>query len=139
MVLVGYKVGGNIDMNFDGHIGGEKVLYEKGSIAQIKSTKKRNISQLLGLKNYPGEPICCIVIVEGKEELFGIRYGIDFSKNKVRDESDVEEYFYMNIGSDKYHPCGPTCTNKGGKVPCLVEFLRVRLYQRILSRAYLCT
>ena len=28
----------------------------------------------------------------------------------------------MNVGSDKYHPDGPTCTYKEGKVPCLVEF-----------------
>ena len=28
----------------------------------------------------------------------------------------------MNIESDKYHPGGPNCTYKGGKVSCLVEF-----------------
>ena len=27
----------------------------------------------------------------------------------------------MNVGYDKYHPVGPTCTYKGKKVPCLVE------------------
>ena len=49
MVLLGDEVGVYIDMAGDGHIEGEKLLYEKGCIAQIKATKKRNISQLLGL------------------------------------------------------------------------------------------
>ena len=31
----------------------------------------------------------------------------------------------MNVGSSKYHPCGPTFTYKVGKVPCLVEFSEV--------------
>ena len=53
MVLLDDKVGVNLDMNGDGHIGGEKVLFEKGCIAQRKETKKkRSISQLLGLKTY---------------------------------------------------------------------------------------
>ena len=28
----------------------------------------------------------------------------------------------MNVGSNKYHPGGPSCTYKGVKVPCSVEF-----------------
>ena len=28
----------------------------------------------------------------------------------------------MNIESEKYHPGGPSCNYKGGKVSCLVEF-----------------
>ena len=28
----------------------------------------------------------------------------------------------MNVGYDKYHTCGPSCTCKGVKVPCLVAF-----------------
>ena len=52
MVLLGDKVGGNIDMAVDGHIGGEKLIYDKVCIAQIKATKNRKISQLLGLQTY---------------------------------------------------------------------------------------
>ena len=40
MVLFGDKVGGNIDMTGDGHIGGEKVLCEKCCISQRKTTTK---------------------------------------------------------------------------------------------------
>ena len=40
MVLLGYKVGGNSDMTDGEHIGGEKVLYEKGCIVQRKAKKR---------------------------------------------------------------------------------------------------
>ena len=51
-MLLGDKVGGNIDMTGDGRIVVEKDILGGGCIAQIKVTKKRNISQLLGLKTY---------------------------------------------------------------------------------------
>ena len=57
--------------------------------------------------------------------MFDNRDDIDFSKDKVGDESDGEEYFRMNVGYDKYHPVGPTCTYKGKKIPCLVQFSEV--------------
>ena len=40
MGLFGNKVGVNLDMTDDGHIGGDKLLCEKGCISQIKSTRK---------------------------------------------------------------------------------------------------
>ena len=40
MVLLGKKVGENIDMTGDGHIGVEKAICEKTCIAQIKATTK---------------------------------------------------------------------------------------------------
>ena len=52
MVLLGDKVGGNIDMAGNGHIGTEKNICEKFCITQRKATKKRKISQLLGLQTY---------------------------------------------------------------------------------------
>ena len=39
MVLLGDEIGGNLDMSDNGHIGGEKVLCDKGFILQIKATK----------------------------------------------------------------------------------------------------
>ena len=52
MVLLGNEVGGNLDITVYGNIGEEKLLCEKGCIAQRKPTRKTNISQLLGLQNY---------------------------------------------------------------------------------------
>ena len=66
-MLLGEKVGGNIDMTGYGHIGVEKAISEKICIAQIKATTKKKHFTVIGLKNLLGEPICCILIVEGKE------------------------------------------------------------------------
>ena len=51
-MILDEKVGVNIDMTSDGHIEEEKVICLKGCISQRKATKKRNISQLLGLQSY---------------------------------------------------------------------------------------
>ena len=55
----------------------------EGCIAQIKSTRKAKKITVIGLKNLLGEPICCIVIIKGREKLFGIWAGIDLYKEKV--------------------------------------------------------
>ena len=52
MVLLDEKVGGNIDMTGDGHIGGDKMICKKGYILKEKKQKKRNFSQFLGLQTY---------------------------------------------------------------------------------------
>ena len=54
-------------MTGDGHIGVEKATCEKICIAIIKLTEKQKHFTVIGLKNLLGEPICCILIVEGKE------------------------------------------------------------------------
>ena len=56
-----------------------------------KSNKKAKHFTVIGIINSFRDTICCVVIIEGKEELFYIRYGIDFSEYKVRDESDGGE------------------------------------------------
>ena len=91
MVLFGDEVGGNLDMTGDIHIGGVKFLCEKYCITQIKPTQKTKHFTVIGLTNLLGEHIFLIVNIEGKEIFFDIRAGIDLSKEKVGDESDVEE------------------------------------------------
>ena len=66
MVLLGNEVGVNIDMTGYGHIGGEKFLCEICFIAQIKTTIKAIHFTVICITNLLGEPICCIVIIEGK-------------------------------------------------------------------------
>ena len=68
MVLIGYEFGGNLGMTGDGHTGGEKVLCEKDCISQRKTTKNVKHFTVIGITNLLGEPICCIVIIEGKEK-----------------------------------------------------------------------
>ena len=66
MVIIGDEVGGNLDITGDVHIGGEKLIFEKGCISQIKSTIKAKHFTVIGITNLLGEYICCIVIIEGK-------------------------------------------------------------------------
>ena len=91
MVLLGDGVGANLDTTGDGHIGGDKFICEKGCIEQRKTTIKLKHFIVIGLTNLLGEPICCILIIEGKEQCFYIWDGIDLSKEKVGDESGGEE------------------------------------------------
>ena len=58
--------------------------------------------------------------------MFDIGSGIDLSKEKVRDESDGEKYFFINVVSGRYHPGGSSCTYKGETVPFIVEFSKGR-------------
>ena len=80
MILLGNEAGANLYMTGDGHIGEEKFLCVKGYIAQIKSTRKSKRFTVIGITNLLGEPICFIVIIEGKEIFFYIWYGIYLSK-----------------------------------------------------------
>ena len=66
MVLLGDEVGGNLDMNGNGHLVGEKFLCEKVCIAQRKATTKSKHFTVLGLTNLLGEPIFCIVTIKEK-------------------------------------------------------------------------
>ena len=97
-------------MTGDGNIGGDKVICDKGCIEQQKATRKAKHFTVIGIINLPGQPICCVVIIEGKHLVFDIQACIDLSKVKVGDKGGGEEYFRMNVGSSKYHPVGTTCT-----------------------------
>ena len=67
MVLLGNEDGDDLDINDDGHIGEEKFTCEKVCIAQRNTTRKAKHFTVIGIKKLLGEPICCIVIIKGKE------------------------------------------------------------------------
>ena len=79
MVLLGDEVWGNLDMTGDGHIGSEKLFFDKGFISKIKAARKEKNFTVIDLTKLLGEPICCIVIIEGKG-FFDIYTGIDLFK-----------------------------------------------------------
>ena len=107
------------------------MLCEESFIAQIKSPIKAEHFTDIGLLKVLCEPICCIVTIESKEQLFNIWAGIDLYKEKVGDESDGEEYFRKNVGYVKYHPGESSCTYKGKIFPVLSNFQKVGVYQVI--------
>ena len=89
-MLLGDEVGANIDMTGGGHIIGEKFLCDKYFIKQRKATIKVKHFTVIGLKNLLVDTICCIVIIEGKEQWFDTRDGIALFRDKVGDEIDGE-------------------------------------------------
>ena len=86
------------------------MLCEKGCTEQRKETKKAKRFTVIGLTKLLCEPIFCILIIEGKEQLFDIWDGIYLSKEKVGYESYGEECFRMNVVYGNYHPGGTSCT-----------------------------
>ena len=63
MVLLGNKVGGDIEMTGYGNIWGEKCICEKGCTAKRKETRKAKHVTVIEFTNLLGEPIFCIVII----------------------------------------------------------------------------
>jgi hypothetical protein len=77
---------------------------EKGSIPQKMTTKKDKHFNLMGPTNLVlGDPVCCIVIIEGKVDAFDIRYGIDFMNQDLGSDvnlsgEDIDRYVSENVG-----------------------------------------
>ena len=109
MVLLGDEVWGNLYITVYGGIGEDKLLFWERLYCENKSNKKKHFT-VIGLTKLLCEPIFCILIIEGKEQLFDIWDGIYLSKEKVGYESYGEECFRMNVGYGNYHPGGTSCT-----------------------------
>jgi hypothetical protein len=61
----------------------------------------------------------CGVIIEGSKIRSDIVTGMDIFATKIGDELD-EDFIEKNTGPGKLFPCGPKCTYRGIKVPCMV-------------------
>ena len=101
MCLCGDEVGGNICMAGDGHVGGELFLAEKGTIPQNKTSKTNKRFTLIGLTAFTGEPVICIIILQGKQPKADIEAGIDILVPPIGDTSDPD-FFTNNYGPRKY-------------------------------------
>ena len=119
--IVADEVGNNISMKNDGHIGGQKYLCAKGAVPQQKASTKDKHFTLLGLTLLNGEPLMCVVIIQGTLEKSDYWAGIDILAEKIGDESD-DDFLEMNSGPGKLFPGGPSCTVCGKVVPCFVRF-----------------
>ena len=121
LCFCGDEVGGNISMKGDGYVGGEKVLTEKGTIGQRKTSNRSRKFTLIGLTNFSGEPVMCLLILEGKLPNGAIEAGIDI---RVQPEGTTTDHDFIlkNSGKGKYFPGGPECLYHGKKVPALVRW-----------------
>ena len=119
--LVGDEVGGNISMKGDGHAGGRLYLAPKGSVAYRKFCKADRKFTLIGLTSLDGQPVMCIVIIQGTQVNRSAEVGIDISIEPQGDPEDPD-FFLKNSGPGKYFPGGPVCHFKGKNIPPMVRW-----------------
>lgn len=77
--IVGDEVGGNISIKGDGNVGGRLYLTAKGKTASRKASKADRRFTLIGLTLLNGQPIMCIVIIQGIKPNRAVEVGIDIS------------------------------------------------------------
>ena len=77
MCLVVDEVGSDLSQKGDGHIGGAKYACEKGTHSQNKVQHTDKHFTLLGFIALTGEPVLCLVILAGVQEILSVESGID--------------------------------------------------------------
>jgi hypothetical protein len=112
------EVGSNTSQKKDGNIGGQTFIVHKTQRALLRSSHADCHFTVLGFTNALGEPICCVIIIAGKEIAAKHRMGLQPWADFVGDpEVDLNE---NSNGVDKYYPYGPTCYPFGKEVETYV-------------------
>ena len=107
-------------MTGDGHVGGELFLAEKGTIPQNKTSKTSKRFTLIDLTAFTGEPVICIIILQGKQPKSDIEIGVDILVPPIGDTSDPK-FFENNYGHRKYMPGGPVCNFNRKEIPATIR------------------
>lgn len=71
------EVGGDLNMLNDSHQGGMKYVCRKGETPKINATNKSKKFTVLGLTTLRGDPLVCVIILEGKEQNVFVESGVD--------------------------------------------------------------
>ena len=74
MCLVVDEVGSDLSQKGDGHIGGVKYVFKKGTIPQNKVQNTDKHFTLLGFTALTGEPVHCVIIIAGSQQKLNIEY-----------------------------------------------------------------
>ena len=83
MCICGDEVGGNISMKGDGHVGGELLLGERGTVPQKKSSTRSKKFTMIGLTVFTGEPVMCILIIEGKNLMLLLKLELIYLSHRL--------------------------------------------------------
>ena len=121
LCFCGDEVGGNISMKGDGYNGGEKLVGERGTISQQKTSTRNRKFTMIGLTSFDGEPVMCVLILEGKLPNGSIEAGIDITVHPDGTTTD-SDFIIKNCGKGKYFPGGPECIYRGKTVPALIRW-----------------
>ena len=121
------EVGGDINMINDGHSGGTKYLSRKGDTPNINSTKKKKKFTVLGLTTLDGQPVMCVLIMEGKDHNVFVELGIDpFHPLYDQYQGDIASsnfsIFEDNYGPGNLFPGGPVCNFEGKTIPTMIRY-----------------
>ena len=96
------------------------VSRERSSSNEKISTNNKKFT-LIGLTAFTGEPVMCILIIEGKKPNASIEAGIDIRVTPTGSFSD-RDFILKTCGNAKYFPGGPECTFRGKKVPAFIRW-----------------
>jgi hypothetical protein len=114
MVICMDEVDCNTRQLNNGHVGGTRYVIGKNKEARLIAIKKDKHSTCLGLILLNGDPLMCVVIVEGKTRQLLVESGVDWqADDEVVEGENKFEHYINNMGANKKHPCGPICTYQG--------------------------
>lgn len=113
---MGDEVVSNTSQQGDGHVGGRRYVVQCGYIPRQKASKKDRKFTVISLTNLKGEPVMCVVIIEGTARQLEVELGVDYSAHW---EGSVEDanFIKKNTGPGKRFPGGPKCKFQRKEVP----------------------
>ena len=76
---------------------------------------------MIGLTAFTGEPVICIIILQGKHRQPDIEAGVDILVPPIGDTSDPD-FFANNYGPGKYMPGAPVCQFNGKEIPAMIRW-----------------
>jgi len=119
--IVADEIGNNISMKGGGHICGQMYLCAKGSISQKKASTKDTHFTTLGLNLLTGEPLMCVVMIQGILIKADYWTGVDMLADTVVNEGNAD-FYKNNLDPGNIFPGGPLSIVRGKVVPCMVRF-----------------
>jgi hypothetical protein len=120
-ILFADESGFSTSQKKDGHVGGQKLVVERGTVPQTMASTTDQKFTMLPFTSATGEAVCCAVIFQSKSRAVPAtwRTGVDYSITPILSASGEEIDVEMNVGKGKYYPGGPTCQYNGKTVDCL--------------------
>ena len=106
------EVGNNTNIKYDGKVGGELLLKEKGQKAKITAATSYAHFTVLGFTDTTGEPVMCSIIFPGNELTSEKHLGADIQFPMAYGDF----LMHANSGSGKRFQGGPKCSFQGKEV-----------------------
>ena len=131
LVIMCDEVGSSTDMEGDGAVGKERFICAIGDEPRQLTARRDKHFTVLGLTLASGEPLMCVVLIQGKRHDVAVEAGIlDEKLNSFVGDIEIDRPFDILMknfgidddGNEKVLPGGPTCKYKGVDVPCFVRF-----------------